>query len=64
MSYNTLWACRYQGENKLKVIDVHNILSVVAMPPFPALEGISFVGEKLGLDVAALGGIEQDLEDL
>jgi hypothetical protein len=53
-SYNTVWACQYQGEENLKVIDVHNIISVVAM--LPLQEGWKFVGEKLGLEVTGLGG--------
>ena len=55
-SYNTVWACQYQGEENLQVIDVHSIISVVAMLPLPARAGWYFVGEKLGLEVTGLGG--------
>ena len=55
-SHGTLWASRYQGSNMFRVIDVKSILSVVAMVPLDAVEGHFFVVEKLGLDVAFLGG--------
>ncbi|KAF8897773.1 hypothetical protein BD779DRAFT_1667694 [Infundibulicybe gibba] len=57
-SNNTIWACRYQGMDSLHVIDVRSILSVVAMVPMPhhPVPNTRFVVEKLGLDVADLGG--------
>jgi hypothetical protein len=62
-SFNTLWTCRYQGAEALRVIDVTDIHSVVAMVPLPHNNNLFFVGEKLGLDVAMLGGIEEDLDE-
>ena len=62
-SYNTLWACQYRGEANLEVIDVQNILSVVALIPLPARAGYFFVGEKLGLEVTMLGGFADDDPD-
>ena len=59
-SYNTLWACQYQGEANLEVIDVQNILSIVAVIPLPACAGDFFIGEKLGLEVTMLGGFADD----
>jgi hypothetical protein len=56
LSHGTLWASRYQGSNAFRVINVKSVLSVVAMVPLNAVEGHFFVVEKLGLDVAFLGG--------
>ena len=59
-SYETLWTCRYQGTDDLCVVDVKNIHSVVAIMPFPFERDKVFVGKKIGLEVAALGGIEEE----
>jgi hypothetical protein len=59
-SYETLWTCRYQGADNLRVVDVKNIQSVVAIVPFPFQHEKFFVGEKLGLEVTALGGVEEE----
>ena len=59
-SHDTLWTCHYQGANDLRTIDVKTIHSVVAMVPFPFNREKFFVGEKIGLDVAMLGGIEEE----
>jgi hypothetical protein len=58
-SYHTLWTCRYQGAQALRVIGVKNICSVIAMVPFPFNEGEYFVGEKIGLEVTSLSGLEE-----
>ena len=42
------------------VVDVKDIHSVVAVVPLPREENVFFVAEKLGLDVAILGGVEDD----
>ena len=62
-SHNTLWACRYQGVRGLQVIEVTHIHSVVAMVPLPQDNDLLFVGEKLGLEVAMLGGFEEELTE-
>ena len=59
-SHETLWTCHYQGAADLRVINVKTIHSVVAMVPFPFNQEKFFVGEKIGLDVATLGGIEEE----
>ncbi|KAJ4500088.1 hypothetical protein C8R41DRAFT_863424 [Lentinula lateritia] len=57
-SYNELWACFYQGDKCLRVINTRNILSTVSMQPLPLLlgdpEGLWFVVEKTGVDDAEL----------
>jgi len=60
-SCNTIWACRYQGLQALRVINISDIHAVVAMAPLPHNDTLFFAAEKLGLNVAALGGIEEDL---
>lgn len=62
-SMETVWSCRYQGIDGLTVIDVESIRSAVAMPPLPHDDNFVFVGEKLGLEVANLGGVEEDTID-
>ncbi|KAJ3885357.1 hypothetical protein GG344DRAFT_91311 [Lentinula edodes] len=64
-SYNELWACFYQGDKCLRVINTRNILSTVSMQPLPLLlgdpEGLWFVVEKTGVDDAELlGGDAED----
>ena len=44
------------------MIDVRHIHSVVVMVPLPHDNDLLFIGEKLGLEVATLGGFEEDLE--
>ena len=62
-SSNTLWSCRYQGANALRIIDVKDIKAVVAMIPHkqPELAGRVFVVEKLTVDV--LEATENPAED-
>ncbi|KAH7905890.1 hypothetical protein BJ138DRAFT_1072332, partial [Hygrophoropsis aurantiaca] len=64
-SHQTLWVCKYQGIGALQVIDVKSIVSVVAMVPFPHSDEVGgsssfFVAEKPGLEVAYLGGVEEE----
>lgn len=61
-STGTVWSCEYRGEGGLKVIPAKLIASVVAMVPLQA--GCFYVVEKLGLEVACMGGAEDDEEDL
>ena len=60
-SCQTVWSCQYQGPGAYTVVDVKLIISVVAMIP----RGESFfMVEKIGLDVAEMGGVEEEmLED-
>jgi hypothetical protein len=59
-SYKTLWTCHYQGAEDIRVIDVKNIHSVVAVVPFPFNQQKFFICEKIGLEVTTLGGIEEE----
>ena len=58
-SFGTNISCTYEGDARLCVIDIKSIKSVVAMIP---RQGRMFVVEKMGLDIAHLGGLEEDLE--
>ena len=58
-SSGTNISCTYEGDARLCVIDIKSIKSVVAMIP---RQGRMFVVEKMGLDIAHLGGLEEDLE--
>jgi hypothetical protein len=53
-SYHTLWACKYQGLNALKVVSITSIRSIVSMQrltPLPSEDSdYFFVVEKSGLD--------------
>jgi hypothetical protein len=67
-SSNTLWSCTHQGDVGLKVVDVKTISSVVAMIPhganFPGdTTGHFFVVEKPGLDVAHMGGNDEEITE-
>ncbi|KAF5370373.1 hypothetical protein D9758_006949 [Tetrapyrgos nigripes] len=60
-SYNTLWACQYQGSQNLAVILVKSILSVVSVQPLPKQpdrdDGLWFVLEKCGVEEIELMGV-------
>lgn len=61
-SKGALAVCKYKGTAELKVIPASDILSVVAMVPFPAGdENDFFLVEKLGLDIAHLGGHDEEV---
>jgi hypothetical protein len=66
-SSSTLWSCAYRGNAALRIIDINAITSVVAMvpqPPFRAEpEQRYFVVEKPGLDVAHMGGKDEELTE-
>jgi hypothetical protein len=67
-SFCTVLACKHLGYDgshgaDIRFVPVSDILSVVAMVPFPAghqYEGFKYVVEKIGLDVASLGGFQED----
>jgi hypothetical protein len=69
-SSNTLWACRYCGNNDLRVVDLSCITACVSMQPLPPApspgdtdhgpsHGLWFVVEKSGLEDAQLTGFEE-----
>ncbi|KAJ7702170.1 hypothetical protein B0H16DRAFT_1347648 [Mycena metata] len=62
-SENTVWLCTYRGLDALKVIRVKRILSVVGMVPLDDV-GELFVVEKMGLELDAMGGAEDDMEEI
>ena len=57
-SFYTNIYCKYIGDAGLHVIDIKDIQSVVAMV---LRQGSFFVVEKMGLDIAHLGGVEEDV---
>lgn len=70
-SYKTLYVCKYQGDQRLQVIEVDSICSVVAMIPFdsqPEANTISHIGqryfvvEKFGLDMDHFRGDQEDTD--
>ncbi|KAI0058691.1 hypothetical protein BV25DRAFT_1188194 [Artomyces pyxidatus] len=67
-SLGAVWSCRYQGAAGLRVVPIKCITSVVAVVPFPLgahtqvraiAERPHFIVEKMGLDVAYMGGHEE-----
>jgi len=64
LSSNALIVCRYQGEGALVVVDAKQILSVVAMVPFPFTIEVGgdyyFMIEKIGLDVIEVDPFDDD----
>ena len=66
-SYNTLWSCVYQGDAALWVVDTTAIIGVIAMVPHNPFAGESegrfFVVEKPGLNVAHMGGNDEEIID-
>jgi hypothetical protein len=63
ISSGTLWACRYQADQNLQVVDVKDIASVVGMPPLPhhPVPGTRFVAERVGLNIDTMGSVEEDV---
>jgi len=61
-SFHSLWACTYNGDSNLRIIEISSIISVVSMQPLPKLSGeeglgdLWFVVEKSGLDDTELTG--------
>jgi hypothetical protein len=58
-SHGTLWSIADQPEAELQVIPAKSIMSVVALVPHKGDR--LYATEKLGLDVAGMGGIEEDM---
>jgi hypothetical protein len=62
-SFQTVFACRYNGDASLKLVEVHTIQSVVAMIPhsFLGIDGILFyLVERPGLDIIRMNGAEEE----
>ena len=65
-SFNTLWAFKMQipGEEVFTVIDVKEIVSVVCIAPLlRCTDGMHFLCEKPGSDVAEMGGLDEELTE-
>ncbi|KAJ7136449.1 hypothetical protein C8R43DRAFT_893888, partial [Mycena crocata] len=60
-SFETVAECDYFGEDNLQVIEVAQIQAGIAMIPIGG-DGTYFVGEKLGLEIASMGGAEDDVD--
>lgn len=63
-SEHTLCVCLHPSTNSLHIINVKDILLVVAMVPMPRHTWIGgkptiFVVEKLGLDISHMGGAKE-----
>lgn len=62
-TFNVLWICRLARYEKLIVVDVHNIESLVALLPY-GNNGEFFLMEDLGNSVvSALAGRGDDIGD-
>ena len=65
-SFGTLWAFKKQmpGEEVLTVIDVKDISSIVCIAPFlRGTDRMHFLCKKPGLDVAQMGGLDEELTE-
>ena len=60
-SFETVWVSTYLGNTNFRVIDVKDIISVVAMVPFEQTgqHGQFFMVEKFGLEVGQVAGSEE-----
>jgi hypothetical protein len=66
-SHNTLWSCTHGRIENMEIISVKTILAVVAMIPHKLFQNDPeqwyFLAEKPGLDIAHMGGVEEDIPD-
>lgn len=63
-SSGTLMVCRYLGNTALKIIFARKIASCVAMVPFlDPPDGRVFVCQKIGLEMARMAGVQEEVED-
>jgi hypothetical protein len=66
-SSNTLWACKYNGNDDLRVVNLSSITACVSMQPLPPLptdsDRLWFVVEKSGLDDGQLTGFNESLDN-
>lgn len=62
-SFNVVYACNFERYEKLRVVDVAQIQSVVSMQPFPEWAdpyvGLYFLVEKSGLEDTSIGGWQE-----
>lgn len=63
-SHGTLWVCKKPGTSSFEVVKVKEIQSVVAMVPWVKQSGEFFMMEKLGLEVASMGGVVEVDEEV
>lgn len=63
-SHGTLWVCKEPGTSSFEVVKVKEIQSVVAMVPWVEQSGEFFMMEKLGLEVASMGGVVEVDEEV
>lgn len=60
-SFNTIYSCVYTDQTDMRVIDVKEIVSVVAMVPMTPRDGDQcsrfFLVEKPGLEITYLGDV-------
>jgi hypothetical protein len=67
-SYNTLWSCTYQGDAAIRVVNATAIIRVVAMVPHCLfsvdLVDRFFMVKKPGLNVAHMGGNDEEIIDM
>lgn len=66
-SYGTLYACEYRSQDRLILVPLPDILSVVSMQPLPQQPNdarqLWFLLEKSGLDDMALALYDRDLDN-
>jgi hypothetical protein len=65
-SFQTVFVCRHNADNSLKLIEVSTIQAVVAMVPhqFPGIDGILFyLIKRPGLDLLTMSGAGEDIID-
>jgi len=66
-SYNTFWSCTHGKCESMEVIPVKTILAVVSMIPHKLFpndpEQRYFLVEKPGLEVARMGGVEENISN-
>jgi hypothetical protein len=66
VSTYTLWSSTFQPDADLRIIGINAITSVIAMVPhcpFPNSVRRFFIVEKIGLDIAHMGGNDQELTE-
>ena len=60
-SFETLWVFKQQVNGELAMISVKDIVAVISILPLPgAPDGTWFLCEKPGLDVAHMGGGDEE----
>ncbi len=64
-SSGALVVSKYKGNDNLEVIKIQSIKAVVAMVPYPHTQEADyfFLGERMGLDIAQMGGYAEEMTD-